>query len=72
MAPMLFADSMLRGKPINVFNNGQMSRDFTYIDDVVDAIYKCCFKIPYPMIIFTLIIQNPLHHSHHIEYSMWK
>jgi len=48
MAPMLFADSMLRGKPINVFNNGQMSRDFTYIDDVVDAIYKCCFKIPYP------------------------
>ena len=48
MAPMIFADSMLRGKPINVFNNGKMSRDFTYIDDVVDAIYKCCFKIPYP------------------------
>ncbi len=48
MAPMIFADSMLRGKPINVFNNGKMSRDFTYIDDVVDAIYKCCFKIPSP------------------------
>ena len=48
MAPMIFADSMLRGKPINVFNNGKMSRDFTYIDDAVDAIYKCCFKIPYP------------------------
>jgi len=48
MAPMIFADSMLRGKPINVFNHGKMSRDFTYIDDVVDAIYKCCFKIPYP------------------------
>ena len=44
MAPMIFADSIMRQKPINVFNNGDMSRDFTYIDDVVDAIYKCCLK----------------------------
>ncbi|KGG02869.1 putative nucleotide sugar epimerase [Prochlorococcus marinus str. MIT 9321] len=44
MAPMIFADSILRNKKINVFNNGDMSRDFTYIDDVVDAIYRCCFK----------------------------
>ena len=29
-----------------------MLRDFTYIDDVIDAIYKCCFKIPYPNIHF--------------------
>ena len=49
MAPMIFADAMLRGHAINVFNNGNMSRDFTYIDDVVEAIYKCCFKIPYPI-----------------------
>ena len=47
MAPMIFADAMLRGQPINVFNNGQMSRDFTYIDDAIDAIYKCCLKISY-------------------------
>ena len=46
MAPMIFADAILRGQPINVFNNGHMSRDFTYIDDVVDAIYKCCLKTP--------------------------
>ncbi len=52
MAPMIFADAMLRGKPINVFNYGEMSRDFTYIDDVIDAIYKCCLKIPYPNIHF--------------------
>ena len=52
MAPMIFADSMLRGQVINVFNNGNMSRDFTYIDDVVDAIYKCCLKTPYPNIHF--------------------
>ena len=49
MAPMIFADAMLRGQAINVFNNGNMSRDFTYIDDVIEAIYKCCFKIPYPI-----------------------
>ena len=52
MAPMIFADAMLRGQPIDVFNNGEMSRDFTYIDDVVDAIYKCCLKTPYPNVSF--------------------
>ncbi len=59
MAPMIFADAMLRGKPINVFNNGEMSRDFTYIDDVVDAIYKCCLKTPYSNIHFHEKIPNP-------------
>ena len=52
MAPMIFADAILRGQPINVFNNGDMSRDFTYIDDVVDAIYKCCLKTSSPNINF--------------------
>ena len=52
MAPMIFADAMLRGQPINVFNNGEMSRDFTYIDDVIDAIYKCCLKTPYSNVNF--------------------
>ncbi len=52
MAPMIFADAMLRGEPIDVFNNGEMSRDFTYIDDVVNAIYKCCLKNPYPNVHF--------------------
>ena len=52
MAPMIFADAILSGKPINVFNNGDMSRDFTYIDDVIDAIYKCCFKTPYSNVHF--------------------
>ena len=47
MAPMIFADSILKKKIIKVFNYGDMSRDFTYIDDVVDAIYKCCFKKPF-------------------------
>ena len=40
MAPMIFADSILNEKTINIFNNGDMSRSFTYIDDVIDIIMK--------------------------------
>ena len=40
MAPMLFTDAILNDRAINVFNNGDMSRDFTYIDDIVDGIVK--------------------------------
>jgi UDP-glucuronate 4-epimerase len=40
MAPMLFADAILNDREIKVFNNGNMSRDFTYIDDIVDGIIK--------------------------------
>jgi len=35
MAAFLFADAMLAGRPIQVFNEGRMARDFTYIDDIV-------------------------------------
>ena len=41
MAPMLFADAILAGRSIKVFNQGQMQRDFTYIDDVVEGILRC-------------------------------
>lgn len=37
MSPMLFADAITRGEPINVFNNGDMIRDFTFIDDIVEG-----------------------------------
>lgn len=37
MSPSLFAGAILRGEPIKVFNNGDMMRDFTYIDDIVDG-----------------------------------
>jgi len=46
MAPMLFAEAIFNGKPINIYNHGNMQRDFTYIDDVVDAIFDCSFKKP--------------------------
>ncbi|MDR3001132.1 MAG: GDP-mannose 4,6-dehydratase [Fibromonadaceae bacterium] len=37
MAPILFAKNILKGKPIKVFGNGNMKRDFTYIDDIVSG-----------------------------------
>lgn len=40
MAPMLFAKAISQGKPIKVFNNGNMKRDFTYIDDIVEGIVR--------------------------------
>ena len=42
MAPMIFANAILKKQPINIFNFGDMRRDFTYIDDIVKAIYECC------------------------------
>jgi UDP-glucuronate 4-epimerase len=38
MAPWLFTEAILSGKPIKVFNNGKMQRDFTYVDDIVAGI----------------------------------
>ena len=40
MAPMLFASAISEDRPIKVFNHGNMSRDFTYIDDIVDGVIK--------------------------------
>ena len=41
---MLFTKAILSEEKIKVFNNGKNFRDFTYIDDVVDSIIKCCEK----------------------------
>ena len=40
MALSLFADAMLHNRPLKVFNNGDMLRDFTYVDDIVDGIVR--------------------------------
>ncbi len=44
MAPMIFTKSIFEGVPIKIFNNGDMMRDFTYVDDVVDPIIKLIDK----------------------------
>lgn len=45
MSPMLFLKAILAGQPIRVFNHGQMQRDFTYVDDIVQGVIEV-FKRP--------------------------
>jgi len=44
MSPFLFADAILNDKPIKVFNHGDMMRDFTYIDDIVEGVIRVLDK----------------------------
>lgn len=44
MALFIFTRAMLEGKPIEVFNNGEMLRDFTYVDDIVGALLRIVEK----------------------------
>ena len=44
MAPMIFAKNIFSRKPIRVFNNGNLTRDFTYIDDVIETIFRLLSK----------------------------
>lgn len=53
MALFLFTDAMLNGQPIHVYNNGNMRRDFTYIDDIVDGTVAAIER-PVPYEIFNL------------------
>ena len=46
MAYFLFTKAILAGKPIDVFNEGKMQRDFTYIDDIVDGIIAVADRVP--------------------------
>ena len=48
MALFLFTRAILDGKPIKVFNHGKMQRDFTYIDDIVEGIYRVMGSLPAP------------------------
>lgn len=48
MALFIFTKAILEGKPINVYNHGHMSRDFTYIDDIVESIARLIEKPPAP------------------------
>ncbi|MBF8436530.1 NAD-dependent epimerase [Halanaerobiaceae bacterium Z-7014] len=48
MALFIFTRLMLDDKPIEVFNHGDMKRDFTYVDDVVEGIYKLCSQPAQP------------------------
>jgi UDP-glucuronate 4-epimerase len=40
MAPMLFTKAILEGRPIEIFNDGNMKRDFTYVDDIAEGVVR--------------------------------
>jgi len=46
MALFLFTKAILAGRPIDVYNNGEMERDFTYIDDIVEGVCRVIQRVP--------------------------
>ncbi|QOI96996.1 MAG: NAD-dependent epimerase [Flammeovirgaceae bacterium] len=48
MALFIFTKAIVEGKPIDVYNNGKMKRDFTYIDDIVEGMVRLMPRIPTP------------------------
>jgi len=48
MALFKFTEAILQGRPIDIYNQGQMARDFTYVDDIVEGIVRLCPKPPVP------------------------
>jgi UDP-glucuronate 4-epimerase len=59
MALFMFTRAMLDGKPIDVFNDGQMVRDFTYIDDIVEGVVRVIDKPATPDSQFDARIPDP-------------
>ena len=59
MAPMIFTKSILENKPIQIFNNGEMWRDFTYVDDVIFCIESLIDKAPLPDLNFNKMEPDP-------------
>jgi len=48
MAMFLFTQAILAGRPIDVFNHGKMQRDFTYVDDIVEGVFRVTSKVAAP------------------------
>jgi UDP-glucuronate 4-epimerase len=48
MALFLFARAILEGKPIELFNHGRHTRDFTYVEDIAEGVLRCLDRIPGP------------------------
>ena len=59
MSPMLFADAITKGRPIQVFNHGDMARDFTYIDDIVEGTLRVLDK-PAPYAVYNIGNHQPV------------
>jgi UDP-glucuronate 4-epimerase len=49
MSPILFANAIVNNETIRVFNHGDMLRDFTYIDDIVEGVIRVLDKVATPL-----------------------
>lgn len=63
MAPFLFTSAAYEGRPIKVFNHGDMQRDFTYIDDIVEGVYRVTMRPAQPDPDFDPAVPTPEHSS---------
>lgn len=59
MSPFLFTKAILAGQTIDVFNHGNMQRDFTYVDDIVEGVVRVMDHIPQPDKTFDMNHPNP-------------
>ena len=59
MAYFKFTKAILAGKPIDVYNHGDMLRDFTYIDDIIEGVVRIIDRIPQPQVNVTTTVQAP-------------
>ena len=59
MSPMLFTKAILANEPIQVFNHGDMMRDFTYVDDIVASVNETLFKTATPHMNFDAYHPDP-------------
>jgi UDP-glucuronate 4-epimerase len=59
MAPWKFTKAILAGQPIDVYNHGQLQRDFTYIDDIVEGVIRIQDKVPGSLGYPTQLVTNP-------------
>lgn len=71
MSPFLFMDAIFNGRAIKVFNNGDMQRDFTYIDDIVEGVRRIIRVIPtdkeVPASVYNIGNQTPTKLMDYIE-----
>ena len=70
MSPFLFMDAIFNDRPIKVFNNGDMLRDFTYIDDIIEGITRIMNVVPdeqIPASVYNIGNQTPTRLMDYIE-----
>jgi UDP-glucuronate 4-epimerase len=60
MAPFRFTRAMLRGEAIELYNHGQSLRDFTYVDDVVESVYRVALRQPEGYRLFNIGNSQPV------------